>query len=127
VADRTVDAVSVAFGVRNVVDPAVACRELHRVLVPGGKLAILEFGAPVIPGLRAVYLWYFTRVLPVVGRFVSTHRDAYSYLPDSVLTFPAGEAFGDLLRAAGFGRVRCLPLSFGIVWLYVASREQATG
>ena len=120
--DWSADVATVAFGIRNVVDPVQACRELHRVLVPGGQLAILEFGAPRIPGIRTMYLWYFKYVLPLVGRAVSQHSDAYSYLPESVMQFPAGEAFADLLRSAGFDDVRSQPLTFGIVWLYIATR-----
>jgi demethylmenaquinone methyltransferase/2-methoxy-6-polyprenyl-1,4-benzoquinol methylase len=121
--DRSADVATVAFGIRNVVDPVQACRELHRVLVPGGRLAVLEFGAPRIPGIRTMYLWYFKYLLPLVGRAVSRHSDAYSYLPASVLDFPAGEAFADLLRSAGFDSVRSQSLSFGIVWLYVATKK----
>lgn len=120
--DATFDAATVAFGIRNVVDPALACRELHRVLRPGGRLAILEFGAPRIPGVRTLYLWYFRHLLPLVGRAVSRHSDAYSYLPQSVMSFPAGEAFAAVLREAGFARVDSQPLTFGIVWLYIARK-----
>jgi demethylmenaquinone methyltransferase/2-methoxy-6-polyprenyl-1,4-benzoquinol methylase len=127
-ADRAADVATVAFGIRNVADPVLACRELRRVLVPQGRLAVLEFGAPRIPGIRTLYLWYFKYLLPLVGRAVSKHSDAYSYLPESVMHFPAGEAFGDLLRSAGFDDVRSQPLTFGIVWLYIArSTEKAVG
>jgi demethylmenaquinone methyltransferase / 2-methoxy-6-polyprenyl-1,4-benzoquinol methylase len=121
--DAAADVVTVAFGIRNVVDPVQACRELHRVLVPRGRVAVLEFGAPRIPGLRTMYLWYFKYLLPVIGRSVSKHSDAYSYLPESVMNFPAGEAFADLLRSAGFGEVRSQPLTAGIVWLYIARKN----
>ena len=123
--DWAADVATVAFGIRNVVDPLVACQELHRVLAPGGRLAILEFGAPRIPGIRTMYLWYFKYLLPLVGRALSKHSDAYSYLPESVMNFPAGEAFADLLRSAGFDDVRSQPLTFGIVWLYLARRGEA--
>jgi demethylmenaquinone methyltransferase/2-methoxy-6-polyprenyl-1,4-benzoquinol methylase len=122
--DWSADVVMVAFGIRNVVDPVQGCREMLRVLVPGGTLAVLEFGAPRIPGLRTMYLWYFKYLLPVVGRTISKHSDAYSYLPASVMSFPAGEAFADLLRSAGFADVRSQPLTFGIVWLYIARKPE---
>ncbi len=120
--DWSVDVATVAFGIRNVVDPVQACRELHRVLVPGGQLAILEFGAPRIPGIRTMYLWYFRYVLPLVGR-----RDLEAFRR---LQLPAGVRHGlsrgrglrDLLRSAGFDDVRSQPLTFGIVWLYIATR-----
>lgn len=120
VPDGRFDAAMVAFGIRNVVDTEQACREMRRVLKPGGRLAILEFGSPSIPGLRALYLWYFRRVLPLVGRLISKHHDAYSYLPASVIEFPTGEAFAAVLRRAGFGDVQHRTLTFGIVYLYVA-------
>lgn len=122
-ADGSCDAAMVAFGIRNVQDPTRACAEFHRVLRPGGRLAVLEFGSPRVPGLRAAYLWYFRRVLPFVGRLISKHDDAYTYLPASVIEFPTGEAFASLVRAAGFSSVRYDILTFGIVYLYVATRE----
>jgi demethylmenaquinone methyltransferase/2-methoxy-6-polyprenyl-1,4-benzoquinol methylase len=75
-ADRSADAATVAFGIRNVQAPEVACAELARVLRPGGRLAILEFGVPRVPGISAFYLWYFRRLLPLVGRAISGHSGA---------------------------------------------------
>lgn len=120
--DRSMDAAMIAFGIRNVHDPARACREIARVLRPRGRLAILEFGLPSVPGLRQLYLWYFQRVLPRIGRLVSSHGEAYSYLPASVGTFPSPQAFSDVLARAGFTAVRARRLSLGIVCLYLATR-----
>ncbi|HEX5108950.1 MAG TPA: bifunctional demethylmenaquinone methyltransferase/2-methoxy-6-polyprenyl-1,4-benzoquinol methylase UbiE [Vicinamibacterales bacterium] len=122
VPDSSVDAATVAFGIRNVQQPEVACGELGRVLRPGGRLAILEFGMPRLPGLRWAYEWYFTRVLPRVGRLVSGHTGAYSYLPVSVGSFPSPQDFMTILRNCGFDDVEGLPLTFGIVYLYTGRR-----
>jgi len=122
VADRSVDAATVAFGIRNVQRPEVACREMARALKPGGRLAILEFGVPRIPGVSAAYLWYFKHVLPALGRVISGHTAAYSYLPASVGTFPPPAEFMATLRAAGFTDVKASPLTLGIVYLYTARR-----
>lgn len=116
----SVDAVMMAFGIRNVREPSRACAEAYRVLRACGRLAILEFGLPSTPALRAVYLWYFRHVLPRIGRAVSGHPRAYSYLPESVGTFPSPEAFSVLLRNVGFSRVSADPLTFGVVYLYTA-------
>jgi demethylmenaquinone methyltransferase/2-methoxy-6-polyprenyl-1,4-benzoquinol methylase len=122
IADQSADGATVAFGIRNVQRPEVACAELARVLRPGGRLAILEFGMPRVPGVRSIYQWYFSRLLPRVGRAVSGHSAAYSYLPASVGSFPSPDSFMTILRQAGFTKVLADPLTFGIVYLYTAVR-----
>jgi demethylmenaquinone methyltransferase/2-methoxy-6-polyprenyl-1,4-benzoquinol methylase len=116
------DAATVAFGIRNVHSAEVACAEIARALRPGGRLAILEFGVPRVPGIRFLYLWYFHRLLPLVGRLVSHHRAAYTYLPSSVEVFPPPAEFATILRRAGFTEVYAVPLTLGIVYLYTARR-----
>ena len=124
VADTSVDAVTIAFGIRNVQVTGAACREILRVLKPGGRLAILEFGLPQAPGLRQLYAWYFLRVLPKIGSLVSRHGGAYSYLPASVGAFPWGQDFADVLTRAGFVNAASRPLTLGVVYLYTASRPR---
>jgi demethylmenaquinone methyltransferase/2-methoxy-6-polyprenyl-1,4-benzoquinol methylase len=120
--DASCDVATVAFGIRNVAEPFVACREVSRVLRPGGRFAVLEFGIPTMPVLGPLYRWYFRNVLPVIGGLVSRHRDAYSYLPASVDEFPSPPEFARGLRASGFRSVRTVPLAVGAVYLYIAER-----
>ncbi len=123
VASASVDAVTIAFGIRNVQQPGVACQELFRVLRPSGRLAILEFGLPVVPAVRPLYLWYFNHVLPRIGRAVSRNTSAYTYLPESVGTFQFGDEFARILTDAGFSHVKSRPLAFGIVYLYTGQKS----
>jgi demethylmenaquinone methyltransferase/2-methoxy-6-polyprenyl-1,4-benzoquinol methylase len=120
--DSTVDAVTIAFGIRNVLDVAAACAEIRRVLRPGGRLAILEFAVPTTPGVSGVYLWYLRHVLPRVGRLVSRHDAAYGYLPASIDAFIAPKEFVKILRQAGFVEIVPVSLTFGSVVLYAARR-----
>ena len=121
-ATASVDAVTIAFGIRNVQHPSAALREVARVLKPGGRLAILEFSTPQQPIVREAYLWYFRNVLPRLGRMVSRHGEAYAYLPASVERFTPPAEFIAELRAAGLTRCEAVPLTFGVVYLYVAER-----
>jgi len=123
VGDRSVNAVTVAFGIRNVERVDRAFSEMHRVLRPGGRFAILEFAVPTTPGIRGVYLWYFKHVLPRLGRFVSGHATAYQYLQASVTAFAAPDEFMKGLRQVGFVDVSADPLTFGTVILYTGRRE----
>ncbi|MFN7977041.1 MAG: bifunctional demethylmenaquinone methyltransferase/2-methoxy-6-polyprenyl-1,4-benzoquinol methylase UbiE [Vicinamibacterales bacterium] len=122
VATGSVDAATISFGIRNVQGTAAGLAELVRALRPGGRLAILEFGLPQAPGLKQVYEWYFLSVLPRIGRLVSKHGGAYTYLPASVGAFPYGQDFVRLLREAGFVDAQARPLTLGIVYLYTARR-----
>lgn len=120
--DASVEAAAVAFGIRNVVDREQGCREFARVVAPGGRLAILEFGTPQTPGLRELYQWYFRAVLPKIGGLISGNREAYAYLPASVGEFPPPGEFAQTLRRAGFREVEWKALTFGVVYLYIARK-----
>jgi demethylmenaquinone methyltransferase/2-methoxy-6-polyprenyl-1,4-benzoquinol methylase len=123
VRDSTADAATVAFGIRNVEHPEIACAEMARAIRPGGRLAILEFGVPRLPGISTLYLWYFKYLLPAIGRVVSGNRVAYSYLPASVRSFPPPAQFVAILERAGFVDVHAVPLTLGIVYLYTGIRR----
>lgn len=121
-ADATFDAAMVAFGVRNLSDVAAGFREFARVLRPGATLVVLEFTTPPNPLLRHGYLFYFHRVLPLIGRLVSGHPWAYTYLPESVKEFPEPDALAGLLTSAGFSTSRWRYLSGGIAAIHVGVR-----
>jgi demethylmenaquinone methyltransferase/2-methoxy-6-polyprenyl-1,4-benzoquinol methylase len=123
VASASVHAATITFGIRNVQQPEVACRELMRVLRPGGRVAILEFGTPSSPLFGPVYQWYSRNILPRIGRAVSRHDAAYSYLPESIGAFPYGDEFARILSAAGFSHVRARPFMFGAVYLYTGQKS----
>jgi len=116
--DETFSGATVGFGVRNVADLDAALREMARVLRRGKRLVILEFTTPGWQPFRALYFSYFLRILPLVGRLVSKHGSAYSYLPESVLRFPEPPELAARMERAGFAQVGWKRLTGGIVALH---------
>ncbi|HZR24421.1 MAG TPA: bifunctional demethylmenaquinone methyltransferase/2-methoxy-6-polyprenyl-1,4-benzoquinol methylase UbiE [Vicinamibacterales bacterium] len=121
-ADRSVDGVTVGFGIRNVADVPAACREMLRVLKPGGRIAILEFAVPTTPVFRDVFGWYMHTVLPRLGRAISRHQGAYKYLQASIDAWLTPAEFVTILRQSGFVEIHAVPLTLGAVFLYEARR-----
>lgn len=121
-ADGRFDGALVGFGVRNLADVDAGFAEAARVLRPGARFVILEFATPRVAPLRAAYLFYFRHVLPAIGRAVSKHRDAYTYLPESVLDFPEPVALSRQLAAAGFSDVGFELLTGGICAIHHGTR-----
>lgn len=121
--DASADVVSIAFGLRNVADPARALGEFHRVLRPGGRLVILEFDQPRLGPLRWLNDLYCTVIMPRTATLLSRDRSgAYRYLPRSVRTFADRDELGAVVAAAGFEGVRAVPLTFGVCACTVARR-----
>jgi demethylmenaquinone methyltransferase/2-methoxy-6-polyprenyl-1,4-benzoquinol methylase len=120
--DRSQDAVTIAFGIRNVPQIDVALREFYRVLRPGGHFLCLEFSTVDVPGLDALYDFYSFNVIPALGRAVAGDADAYRYLVESIRKFPRPQAFADMIAAAGFRRVSYRVLTGGVVALHSAWR-----
>jgi demethylmenaquinone methyltransferase/2-methoxy-6-polyprenyl-1,4-benzoquinol methylase len=123
-ADCSFDAVSIAFGLRNLASVETGLQELWRVLKPTGRAAILEFSSPVVPGFRALFQFYFTRVLPKIGGMISGSRGAYEYLPDSVSRFPDQKRLAALMREAGFEEVEYQNLTGGVAALHLGTRPR---
>jgi demethylmenaquinone methyltransferase/2-methoxy-6-polyprenyl-1,4-benzoquinol methylase len=116
--DRSYDAVTIAFGIRNVPRIAAALGEAYRVLRIGGRFLCLEFSAVDVPGLAALYDFYSFNVIPALGRAVTDDAEAYRYLVESIRRFPRPDAFAEMMRAAGFARVSFQRMSGGIVALH---------
>jgi len=119
----TFDRVTVAFGIRNFEHREKALGEILRVLVPGGRLVILELSVPSSPVLRWAYELYFLKVLPLVGGKVSGQRSAYRYLPASVLKFPGKEEWMETMRGCGFTNVSHRAFTCGICRMYMGEKS----
>ena len=121
--DNTFDVVSVGFGIRNVSDLEMGIREMTRVVVPGGRVVILEFTQPVNPLFRGLYYFYFTKILPFIGNRISGNEDdAYGYLPRSVMKFPDCSTLRGVMEQCGLMDVRFYRKTFGIVAIHVGKK-----
>ena len=116
------DAVTIAFGLRNLQDHVQGLREMYQVLRPGGALVVLEFSQPQIPVFKSFYFFYCTQVLPRVGQYISGKKGPYSYLPQSVQEFPDPQTLETIIRRVGFISTRHYSLTGGIVTLHLAER-----
>ena len=121
-ADDTFDAVTISFGLRNIVDPDAGLREMLRVTRPGGRLVVCEFSSPVVELFRTVYLEYLMKALPPIARAVSSAPDAYVYLAESIRAWPDQRGLAALIASAGWDAPQWRDLSGGIVALHRATR-----
>jgi demethylmenaquinone methyltransferase/2-methoxy-6-polyprenyl-1,4-benzoquinol methylase len=124
-ADGTFDAVTISFGLRNIVDPDAGLRELLRVTRPGGRLVVCEFSSPTWAPFRTLYIEYLMKALPTVARTVSSAPDAYVYLAESIRAWPDQAGLAVRLQHAGWDQVRWRNLSGGIVALHHATKPSA--
>lgn len=122
--DRSFEAATIAFGLRNLADVEAGFEELFRVLKPGGRVIVLEFSKPTTPVLRSLFRVYFTKVLPLFGGLISGSMTAYQYLPDSVSRFPDQTELASMMRQVGFAEVTFQNLSGGIAALHLGTRPQ---
>jgi demethylmenaquinone methyltransferase/2-methoxy-6-polyprenyl-1,4-benzoquinol methylase len=116
------DAVTISFGIRNMVDVVQALTEMNRVLRPQGRVLILEFSLPPSRVFKAVYLFYLRHILPRLGRIISRDPGAYRYLNETIETFPCGDDFLRLMKLGGFSRVEAHPLTLGIATVYAGEK-----
>jgi demethylmenaquinone methyltransferase/2-methoxy-6-polyprenyl-1,4-benzoquinol methylase len=120
--DSSFDAVTVAFGVRNFQHLEKGLSEILRVLKPGGKLVVLEFSRPKMPGVKTMYNLYMKLICPNVGKLFSKNRNAYKYLDESIQKFPEGKNFTLILDNLGYSNTYCKPLSLGICSIYCGTK-----
>jgi demethylmenaquinone methyltransferase/2-methoxy-6-polyprenyl-1,4-benzoquinol methylase len=114
---------TVAFGVRNLSQTLQGLKEMHRILRPSGKLLILEFSRPTNPIIKPIYAFYLNRVLPAVAGLISGDKEAYQYLASSIAAFYEPEELLAMMREAGFASASRIPLTFGIVSLYIGIKK----
>ena len=120
--DNTFDAITVAFGVRNFENLEKGLTEMLRVLNPGGSCVSLEFTMPVAFPVKQLYNFYFRHILPLIGRLVSSHKSAYTYLPESVKAFPQRADFVRIMEQCGYAGARFRSLSLGIAAIYIGTK-----
>lgn len=120
--DHTFDALTVAFGVRNFQNLEAGLKEMSRVLKPGAPAAVIEFSTPQTFPIKQLYLFYFHKILPALGKLVSKDARAYTYLPESVEAFPYGDKFASIMKSCGFSEVKVVPLTFGIASIYFGKK-----
>lgn len=120
--DNSIDAVTAAFGIRNFQDLLQGLREMHRVLKPGGHLAIVELTQPKCFPMRQLFSIYSHTVLPIYGRLISKDKGAYSYLTATIEAFPQGEEMMQIFKQAGFSSARFQRLTMGICTMYLACK-----
>jgi demethylmenaquinone methyltransferase / 2-methoxy-6-polyprenyl-1,4-benzoquinol methylase len=120
--DNSFDAVTVAFGVRNFQQLEKGLSEIRRVLKPGGKLVVLEFSKPKMPGVKSMYNLYMKVICPNLGKLFSKNRNAYKYLDESIQHFPEGKNFTTILDNLGYINTYCKPLSLGICSIYCGTK-----
>lgn len=120
--DKSINCITMSFGIRNVPDPLKCLQEMHRVLKSNGRALILEFSLPRNRMVRKLHLFYLRKVLPAIGGLISRNKEAYSYLNETIESFPYGNDFCRLIEEASFNRVKHHPLTFGIATLYVAEK-----
>jgi demethylmenaquinone methyltransferase / 2-methoxy-6-polyprenyl-1,4-benzoquinol methylase len=123
--DACVDAVTMAFGIRNILPRHEAFAEMARVLVPGGRACILEFGSGKQRVWGGVYNVYLDYILPRIGKIISQDASAYTYLADTIRNFPVAEALEEEMREAGFAAAWHIPLTSGIVCLHIAEKARS--
>ncbi len=116
------DAIIVAFGVRNFENLLKGLKDMNRVLKPGGKTVIIEFSKPKRTPFRQLYNFYFRAILPKIGKLISKDKSAYTYLPESVKSFPDGPDFLRVMEQAGYKYNQCKPLTFGISSIYIGEK-----
>ena len=116
------DAAIVGFGVRNFENLEKGLTEIYRVIKPGGIFYVLEFSKPLATPFKQIYMFYFMKILPFIGKLVSKDSRAYTYLPESVQEFPDGENFLSILDATGFSKTKCYRQTFGIASIYEAHK-----
>lgn len=122
VANQFCDIATISFGIRNVTEPLKCLSEMHRILKPGGSCFVLEFSIPTLKLIKLPYLFYLRKILPKIGSLLSKNKEAYTYLNQTIESFPSGDAFLQMMETAGFTSCKQLPLSFGIASLYSAKR-----